>query len=54
MGRSTVTATTDVIRICFVNNRLLFLHSRKCETFAIIFFMIFVGEELTVFGFLRG
>jgi len=33
---------------------IFFLHSRCCEVFAIIFFPIFVGEELTVFRLKRG
>jgi len=38
---------------CLVHKHLLLLHSRYCENFAIMF-VIFVGKELTVFGFVRG
>ena len=44
---------TNVIRVCLVHNRLLYLNSGQCEIFAIILFVIFIGEELTVFGFVR-
>jgi len=51
-GQAALTAVTDVIRVCLVH-RCLFLLSRWCEIFAIIFFVIFVGEEFTVFGFVK-
>ena len=50
-GQAALTAVTDVIK---TGNRLLFLHSRKCQSFAIIFYVIFVGEELTVLWFAKG
>ena len=43
----------NVIGVCLVHNRLLYLNSGQCEIFAIILFVIFIGEELTVFGFVR-
>jgi len=47
----TLTAVTDVIkRVCLVHNRLLCLHSRQCEIFAITFF----GEKLALFGSVGG
>jgi len=55
-GQAALTAVTDVIKesFWFTGNRLLFLHSRKCQSFAIIFYVIFVGEELTVLWFAKG
>jgi len=36
-GKATLTAVTDVIRVCLmVHNRLLFLHSSQCESFALL------------------
>jgi len=56
-GQVALTTVAGVlIRVCLFHNRLLFLHSTvgSVNIFAIIFFVIAVGEELTVFGFVRG
>ena len=51
--QAALTAVTDVIKdsVCFPNGYYFF--SVGCKIFAIFFLVAFVGEELTVFGFVR-